>query len=141
MDAGLHPSPAAPAAPHPNAKLNPLHLWRRNLRLKLGNRLLFLHTTSTSRTPGGQRYFHYFVDLLRDWPTTASTILLAAFPSRFLGLGFGVASRERSRLALIGSQSFFQHPSQPFDFRLQLLILTPELPHLFGNIFLCHTPD
>jgi hypothetical protein len=56
-------------------------------------------------------------------------------------LGFGVASREGGRLSFTGSQSFFQHPSQPFDFRLQLLILTPELPHLFGNIFLCHTPD
>ena len=137
----LHPPPAAPAAPHLNAKLNPLHLWRRNLRLKLGNRLLLLHTTSTSRTPGRQRYFHYFVDLFRDRPTTASTILLAAFPSRFLGLGFGVASREGGRLSFTGSQRFFQHPSQPFILGFQLLILTPELRHLFRNISLYHTPD
>ena len=48
-----------------------------------------LPITSTSRRPGGQRYLYYFVDLLSGPETTASTILLAAFPSRFLGLGFG----------------------------------------------------
>jgi hypothetical protein len=56
-------------------------------------------------------------------------------------LGFGVPSREGGRLSFTGSQSFFQHPSQPFDFSLQLVILTPELRHLVGNIFLCHTSD
>jgi len=56
-------------------------------------------------------------------------------------LGFGVAAREGGRLSFTGSQSFFQHPSQPFILGFQLLILTPELRYLFGNIFLCHTPD
>jgi hypothetical protein len=56
-------------------------------------------------------------------------------------LGFGVPSREGGRLSFTGSQSFFQHPSQPFDFSLQLLILTPELRHLFGDALLGHTPD
>jgi hypothetical protein len=44
-------------------------------------------------------------------------------------------------LALTGSQSFFQRPSQPFDLGFQLLILTPELRHLFGDALLGHTPD
>jgi hypothetical protein len=134
VDAGLAPAAgntgSAPPAPHLNAKLNPLDLWRRNLRLKLGNRLLPLQTTSTSRTPGGQRYLYYIVDLLRDRPTTASTILLAAFPSRFPGLSFGMVSREGGRLALTGPQRFFKQPSQPFILGFQLLILRPELRHL-----------
>jgi hypothetical protein len=49
----LHPPSAAPAAPHLNAKLDPLHRWLRNLGLKLGNRLALLEPTSTSRTLGG----------------------------------------------------------------------------------------
>ena len=137
----LHPPSAAPAAPHVNAKLDPLDPWLRNLRLKLGNHLPLLEPTSTSRTLGGQRYFYHFVDSLRDRPTTATPILLAAFASRFLGLGFGFVSREGGRLSLTGSKSFFQQPPQPFVLGLQLLILTPELRHLFGNIFLCHMPD
>jgi hypothetical protein len=137
----LHPPSAAPTAPHPNAKLDPLDRWFRNLGLKLGNRLALLQPTSTSRTLGGQGYFHHFVDSLGDRPTTAAPILLAAFASRFLGLGFGFVSREGGRLSLTGSQSFFQQPSQPFVLRFQLLILTPELRDFFGNVFLCHLPD
>jgi hypothetical protein len=137
----LHPSSAAPTASHVNAKLDPLHPRLRNLRLKLGNHLPLLEPTSTSRTLGGQRYFYHFVDPLRDRPTTATPILLAAFASRFLGLVFGFVSREGGRLSLTGSKSFFQQPSQPFVLGFQLLILTPELRHLFGNIFLCHMPD
>jgi hypothetical protein len=56
-------------------------------------------------------------------------------------LGFGFVSREGGRLSLTGSKSFFQQPSQPFVLGFQPLILTPELRHLFGNIFLCHMPD
>jgi hypothetical protein len=137
----LHPPSAAPAAPHVNAKLDPLDPWLRNLRLKLGNRLALLEPTSTSRTLGGQRYFHHFIDSLWDRPTTATPILLAAFASWFLGLGFGFVPREGGCLSLTGSQSFFQQPPQPFVLGLQLLILTPELRDLFGNVFLCHLPD
>ena len=124
-----------------NAKLDPLDPWLRNLRLKLGNRLALLEPTSTSRTLGGQRYFHHFIDSLWDRPTTATPILLAAFASWFLGLGFGFVPREGGCLSLTGSQSFFQQPPQPFVLGLQLLILTPELRDLFGNVFLCHLPD
>jgi hypothetical protein len=137
----LHPPSAAPAAPHVNAKLDPLDPWLRNLRLKLGNRLALLEPTSTSRTLGGQRYFHHFIDSLWNRPTTATPILLAAFASWFLGLGFGFVPREGGCLSLTGSQSFFQQPPQPFVLGLQLLILTPELRDLFGNVFLCHLPD
>ena len=87
----------------------------RNLGLKLRNRRALLQPTSTARTLRRQRYFHYFVDSLRDWPTTATPVLRAAFASRFLRMGFGFLSREGSRLALTRSQSFFQHPSQPLD--------------------------
>ena len=137
----VHPPLATPTAPHMNAKLNPLHPRFRNLRLKLGNRLALLEPTSTSRTLGGQRYFHHFIDSLWDRPTTATPILLAAFASWFLGLGFGFVPREGGCLSLTGSQSFFQQPPQPFVLGLQLLILTPELRDLFGNVFLCHLPD
>jgi DNA-binding NarL/FixJ family response regulator len=136
----LHPSTATPAVPHVNAKLDSLHSWLRNLRLKLGNRLALLNPTSTSRTLSRQHHLHHFVDSLRDWPTTVTSIFPTAFASRFLGLGFGVVSREGGRLSLTGSQSVFQQPSQPFVLRLQLLILTPELRHLFGNVVLCHMP-
>jgi hypothetical protein len=137
----LHSSPAAPAAPHVNAKLNPLHPRLRNLCLKLRNRPALLQTASTSRTLGEQRHFYYFVDLLRDRPTTATPILLAASASRFPGLGFGVVPRKGGSLSLTGSQSFFQQPSQPFVLGFQFLILTLKLRKLFGNIFLCHMPD
>ena len=67
-------------APHPGL---------RNLGLKLGNRLALLQPTSTARTLRRQRYFHYFVDSLRDWPTTATPVLRAAFASWFLRMGLG----------------------------------------------------
>jgi len=137
----LHSPLAPPAAPHRNAKLDPLHRRLRNLGLKLGNRLALLQPSSTSRALSGQQYFYHFVDSLGDRPMTAATILRAAFAPRFLGLGFGFVSREGGRLSLTGSQSFFQPSPQPFVLSFQLLILTPELRDLFGNAFLCHWPD
>jgi hypothetical protein len=111
----LHSPSAAPTAPYLNAKLNPLHPGLRNLGLKLGNRLALFQPTTTAWTLRRQRYFYYFVDSLRDWPTTAPPVPRTAFASRSLGMDFGFLSREGSRLAFTRSQSFFQHLSQPFD--------------------------
>jgi hypothetical protein len=109
----------------------------------LGNRLLLLQTTSR-RTPGGQRYFRT--------STTSSTCFGAGrrqrrpyfwplFRPGFWGWALGWGREKGNCLSWTRLQSFFQHPSQPFTLGFQILILTPELLHLFGNIFPCHTPD
>jgi hypothetical protein len=62
----------------------------------------------------------------------------AAFPLRFLGLGFGWLRLKGPPLVVDWLAEFFPHPSQPFILGFQFLILAPELRHLFGNSFLCH---
>jgi hypothetical protein len=96
-----------------------------------------LHIADTGRA-AAIPYLHYFVDLLRDLPTTASTILLAAFPLRFLGLGFGWRRLKGPPPVVDWLAEFFPPPSQPFILGFQLLIPAPEPRHLFGNSFLGH---
>ena len=100
----LHPQPAAPAPTQLNAKLNPLDLGGRNLRLKLRNRpssRSLPHrggregsgtcTTSSTccRDRRGQRR-QYF------WPL---------FRPGFWGWVLGLAAREVGRLSFAGAQS------------------------------------
>ena len=63
------------------------------------------------------------------------------FRPGFWGGALGWGREKGNCLSWTGLQSFFQHRSQPFTLGFQILILTPELLHLFGNIFPCHTPD
>lgn len=91
----LYPPPAAPAAPHVNAKLNLLHLWRRNLRLKLRNRLLLLHIPDTGKTAA--------LPLLRRLASGPVDDSVDHTSGRFSvpvsGVRLWVAARERGRLS------------------------------------------
>jgi hypothetical protein len=99
----LHPPSATPTAPDRNAKLNALYSWWRNLGLELGDGLALFQSTSAPRTAGRQRYFHNFIDFLREGPTTSAPILLSCFASGLMRIGFGFLSRKGRRLSFPGS--------------------------------------
>jgi hypothetical protein len=85
----LHPPSAMPTASHVNAKLNAFHPRFRNLGLKLRYGFALFQPASASGTAVWQRYFHNFIDLIGEGPTTSPPVVFPCFASGLLRLGFG----------------------------------------------------
>jgi hypothetical protein len=100
----LHPQPAAPAPPQLNAKLNPLDLGGRNLRLKLRNR-------PSSRSPphrGGREGSGTSTTsstCCRDRRRQRRQYFWQLFRPGFWGWVLGLVAREEGRLSFTGAQS------------------------------------
>ena len=83
------------------------------------------------RTPLEQRYFDYLVHPFRNGAPTATTVILARFTSRGLGVGFRLLTREGCGLALAGSNRLFQQTAQTLILGFQIFDLALQPSDLF----------
>lgn len=123
----------------------PLHLFRVDRSWPVGKPSPpapdHLHIADTGRA-AVLPYFHYFVDLLRGPADHSVDHTSGCFSAPVSGVGlWGGVARKGTACRGLACRASSKHRSQPFTLGFQILILTPELLHLFGNIFPCHTPD
>jgi hypothetical protein len=105
VDAGLSPAAGSTGTAPIECETQSARPGGRNLRLKRRNRLLLLQITSTSRTPGGQRYLYYFVDLLSGPGDDSFDNTSGRFSVSVSGVGLGAGFARGGRLSFTGAQS------------------------------------
>ena len=124
-----------------NAKLDPLDSRRWNLALILAHHPGLFHLAVALRTLLWQRHLDPFVHLFRNRSPTLATVLGTSFPSRLLGIGFRITSRERRGLPLAGSQGFFQQAFQTRNLSFHIFELPLQARDLFQVGLLVHSAE